>query len=129
MNCKIVLAESVNNMSKLLVIDGWHKGYTVNAPINQQLYLLKPKTITIDDCCDGEVVGIDKDLRKEYKLASVSQDSKVALYSIDGTLESIFQRDWIVPSDKNWIEQPLYIGIHDPRAVVDYTSLQGTIYE
>lgn len=52
-------------MSKLLVIDGWHKGYVVNADIMQTLTLLKPKTVTIDDCCDGEVVGIDDSLRPE----------------------------------------------------------------
>ena len=112
-------------MAKLLVIDGWHKGYTVNAEIMQHLYLLKPKTITVDDCCNGEVVGVDADLRKQYTLASVSQDRKTAIYSTDGSLDSIFQRDWIVPADKNWYEQTLYIGAQDPRAVFDYKSVEA----
>lgn len=109
-----------------IVIDGWHKGHHVKMPdIRQTLSLLKPKTITIDDCCDGEPVGVDNDMRKDYVLAFVATDRKTALYSTDGNSESIMKRDWFVPQDKNWVEQPLYIGIHDPRSVVDYASLES----
>jgi hypothetical protein len=107
-------------MIKCLVLDGFHKGHRVDMPTPlQQLVLLKPKAITIDDCCDGDVVGVDNDIKKTYILAGYSVDRSIALYSTDGSMDSIFNRDWIVPSDKYQPEQPIYMGIHDPRAVID----------
>lgn len=112
-------------MVRCIVLDGWHKGHMVTLPeVLPRLSLLKPKTITIDDCCDGDVVGVDRDLRKDYYLAFVSIDRRVALYSIDGKPDSFFaDRNWVVPADKNWVEQPLYVGIHDPRSVIDYSTV------
>jgi hypothetical protein len=109
---------------KCLVLDGFHKGHRVDVgtPL-QQLVLLKPKAITIDDCCDGDVVGVDNDDRKYYRLAGYSLDRKTALYSTDGSMDSIFDRDWIVPTNKNWVEQPIYMSIHDPRAVIDHSTV------
>lgn len=110
---------------KCLVLDGFHKGHRVDVPTPlQQLVLLKPKAITIDDCCDGEVVGVDNDMKKTYMLAGYSVDRSVAFYSTDGSMDSIFDRDWIIHAkDFMWHEQPIYIGIHDPRAVVDYSTI------
>lgn len=106
---------------RCLVINGFHKGHsvTVGEPL-QQLVLLKPKAITIDDCCDGEVVGVDNDVNKYYMLAGYSVDRSVALYSTDGSMDSIFDRDWIVAAkDHTWIERLIYMGIHDPRTSHD----------
>lgn len=114
----------MNNPIKCLVLDGFHKGHRVDVVVPlPQLVLLKPKAITIDDCCDGEVVGVDNDDRKYYTLAGYSVDRKCAFYSTNGSMDSIFERDWIVPADKNWVEQPIYMSIHDPRAVVDNSTL------
>ena len=115
----------MSDVIKCLVLDGFHKGHRVDMyrPL-QHLVLLKPKAITIDDCCDGEVVGVDNDDRKDYTLAGYSVDRKTALYSTDGSMDSIFNRDWIVPADKNWVEQPIYMSIHDPRAVIDNSTIE-----
>lgn len=116
----------MNKPIKCLVIDGWHKGHsvTVDRPL-QRLSLAKPKTITVDYCCnDGdEVMGVDRDLRKDYELAGYSVDRSIVFYSTDGSMESLFNRDWIAHEDGfKWKEQPIYVGMHDPRAVVDYSS-------
>lgn len=40
------------------------------------------------------------------------------------TMESLFARDWISHQDGyQWNEQPIYVGMHDPRAVVDYSTI------
>lgn len=111
-------------MITCIVLNGFHKGHTIELPeILPRLVLLKPKTITIDDCCDGEPVGVDNDLKKEYLLAFLSQDKQVALYTIDGKSKAMTERDWVTPANRNWLETPLYIGIHDPRAVIDNSTL------
>lgn len=113
---------------KCLVIDGYHKGHTVtlDQPLHR-LSLLKPVTITVDTCCyeGDEVMGVDRDLRKDYTLAGYSVDRKIAFYSTDGSMESIFKRDWIGHKDgPRWTEQPIYVGMHDPRSVVDYSTIE-----
>lgn len=115
---------------RFLVIDGWHKGHEIHVnTVLQRLVLMKPKTITIDNCCGGDVVGIDND-KKEYLLAGGSQDGTVAFYSEDGTMDSLFKREWITPANvSTWFEQPLYIDIHDPRAVIDYSTVENTEYD
>lgn len=116
----------MSNPIKCLVIDGFHKGHsvTVTSPL-QQLVLLKPVTITIDNCCGSEVVGIDQSPKKEYMLAGYSIDRSIAFYSTDGSMESLFKRDWVAPSDGlAWHEQPIYIGIHDPRAVINNSTIE-----
>lgn len=113
-------------MITCIVIDGFHKGHRVDIkePL-QRLVLLKPKAITIDDCCDGSVVGVDNDIEKEYLLAGYSIDRTIAFYSIKGDMKSILNREWIVYNkDYNWFEQPLYIGIHDPRAVINNSTIK-----
>jgi len=111
-------------MVECIVLDGWHKGHHLVLPDTYpRISLLKPETITIDDCCDGEPAGIDKDLRKDYLLAFVAVDKKIALYTTDGTSKAITQRDWVTPANRNWLEQPLYVSIHDPnKSVVDHHS-------
>jgi hypothetical protein len=115
-------------MSKLkcLVLDGFHKGHSVTVPQPlQMLTLLKPVAITVDDCCGGDVVGVDRDAKKTYMLAGYSVDRSIAFYSTDGSMESIFNREWItMVKDHIWAEQPIYIGIHDPRAVVDHSTIE-----
>lgn len=75
---------------RCLVIDGFHKGHRVDVgtPLNR-LVLLKPRAITIDDCRDGDVVGVDNNIKKEYKLAGYSVDRTIAFYSTDGSMESL----------------------------------------
>ena len=110
---------------KCLVLDGFHKGHMVvlGEPLNQ-LTLLKPRAITVDDCCDGSIVGADNDIKKSYIMAGYSVDRTMAFYSTDGSMESLLKRDWIaVESGIRWHEQPIYVGIHDPRAVVDYSTV------
>lgn len=109
-----------------LVLDGFHKGHSVvvDRPL-QELVLLKPKTITIDDCCDGEIMGIDNDIKKRYKLDGYSVDRTIAVYSTDGSMKSIFARDWITKEEPlKYAEQPIYVGIHDPRAVIDNSTIK-----
>lgn len=113
---------------KCLVIDGYHKGHsvTVDRPL-QRLSLLKPVTITIDYCCnDGdEVMGADRDVRKDYELAGYSVDREIAFYSTDGSMESLFNRDWVQSIHGfQWAEQPIYVGMHDPRAVIDHSTIE-----
>ena len=111
-----------------LVIDGFHKGHsvTVDTPL-QRLALMKPITTTVDFCCGegDEVMGVDRDLRKEYQLAGYSVDRDIAFYSTDGSMNSLLQRDWISHRDGyDWKEQPIYVGMHDPRAVVDHSTIE-----
>lgn len=117
------MSKEVKKLIRCLVIDGFHKGHRVDVytPL-QRLALLKPKAITIDDCCDGEVVGVDNDIKKEYSLAGYSVDRTIAFYSVDGSMDALMERDWIVPTGQSWIETPIYMSIHDPRAVVDYST-------
>ncbi len=119
----------MNKTIKCLVLDGFHKGHRVDVSTPLQvLTLLKPVAITIDDCCDGDVMGVDRDSTKTYMLAGYSADKSIALYSTDGSMDSIFNREWIaMDKDRFWAEQPIYIGIHDPRAVVDYSTIEETI--
>lgn len=117
----------MSNLIKCLVIDGYHKGHTVtvDTPLDR-LSLLKPVTTTIDTCCnDGdEVMGVDRDLKKEYQLAGYSVDRTIAFYSTNGSMESLFNRDWIQHQDGfQWIEQPIYVGMHDPRTVIDHSTI------
>ena len=106
---------------KCIVLDGWHKGHVVDLPSPvHSLELYRPTVVTIDDCCDGDVVAEAPTNRHSYPLAACSVDRSTALYSTDGSLDSLWKNhDWIVPIDKNWLEQPLYVGIHDPRSVFE----------
>lgn len=113
---------------RCLVLDGFHKGHRVDvATPLQRLVLLKPKAVTIDDCCDGEIVGVDNDRKKEYMLAGYSVDRTIAFYSTDGSMDSIFDRNWVVPTTKPWAEHPIYMSIHDPRAVVNSSTIEESV--
>ena len=117
----------MNKTIKCLVLDGFHKGHRVDVSTPLQvLTLLKPVAITINNYYNNDVMGVDRDSTKTYMLAGYSADKSIALYSTDGSMDSIFNRDWIA-MDKDWKEQPIYIGIHDPRAVVDYSTIEETI--
>lgn len=113
---------------KCLVLDGYHKGHCITVPTPlHELSLLKPVTITVDYCCNGgdEVMGVDRTQRKDYKLAGYSVDRSIAFYSTNGSMECLFDRDWVAHKDGyNWPEQPIYVGMHDPRAVVDYSTIE-----
>ena len=101
-----------------IVLDGWHKGHQVVLPdVLPTLSLIRPEVVTMDYCCDGEEFTRAPSNRHDYKLAFYSVDGKTALYSTDGSSKPITKRDWIVPNAKNWAEQPLYVGMHDPRSV------------
>lgn len=112
-------------MVNCIVLDGWHKGHMIRLPNTpQEIHLLRPRTITIDDCCDGEKVADIPKGQDTYILAMGSIDGDTALYSSDGSSKSMWEnKRWVVPNDKNWIEEDLYVGIHDHRASVDSSSL------
>lgn len=116
---------------KCIVIDGWHKGHIIVMPNpGRELRLMRPRTITIDDCCDGEAVADIKKGYETYQLAFGSIDQETALYSTDGGSKQFWEhRDWISPIDKNWLEQPLYVGIHDYRGSIDFESLDEVEHE
>jgi hypothetical protein len=105
-------------MVSCIVLNGWHKGHQINLPdLVHTLSLIRPEVITMDYCCDGEEFSRAPTKKHEYKLAFYSVDRKTALYSTDGDSKSIMaERDWIIPRDKNWGEQPLYVGMHDRRS-------------
>lgn len=116
------------SLIKCLVLDGYHKGHSVvvDRPLTE-LRLLKPTTTTIDFCCNegDEVMGVDRDVKKSYILAGYSVDRTQAFYSTNGSMECLFDRDWIAHKDGIlWHEQPIYVGMHDPRAVVDYSTIE-----
>lgn len=87
---------------KCLVLDGYHKGHciTVSTPL-YKLSLLKPVTITaaVVYGYGDEVMGVDRTLRKDYKLAGYSVDRSVAFYSTNGSMECLFNRDWVAHED------------------------------
>lgn len=88
--------------------------------------LFRPQVVTIDDCCEGDVVNDAGPERHLYKLAFRAIDGQTALYSVNGDSEPICShREWIVPADRNWLEQPLYVGIHDPRSVMENSKEQA----
>lgn len=109
-------------MIRCIVLDGWHKGHMVDLPEPRQVIsLIRPRVITFDDCCDGSEVADVSSNKHDYSLAFRSVDGEVALYSTDGKSKHIYnQRDWITTADGKWAEQPLYVGIHDPRAIMEY---------
>lgn len=111
-------------MIECIVLDGWHKGHTIVLPDTRQtISLLRPPVVTIDDCCNGEVANSAEKGIHNYQLAFMSVDRKIALYSKDGSSRAIKDgRAWVVPVDKNWVEQPLYVGIHDERAYPEDTK-------
>lgn len=114
-------------MITCIVLDGWHKGHVVQMPEElQEIVLLRPPVVTIDDCCDGEIVNKVPSNRHHYKLAFTSIDGETALYTKDGSSKAIqANRDWVRPVDSNWLEQVLYVGIHSPRAVLRQSAGDG----
>jgi hypothetical protein len=111
-------------MVHCIIIDGWHKGHMIDMPeLRMIISLIRPPVVTIDDCCDGSEVANVPTGKVDYQLAFRSIDGDVALYSTNGKSSQIYEfRDWIMPVDSNWREQPLHVGIHDPRAVMEAGS-------
>jgi hypothetical protein len=114
-------------MVTCIVLDGWHKGHTVQLPEPlQQIRLLRPPVKTYDDCCEGDVVSEVRNGYHDYELAFAAVDRKTFLYTQDGSSAPIMQRDWIGygRGREHWATTPLYVGIHDPRSVASVEEKQ-----
>jgi len=109
-----------------IVLDGWHKGHLVTLPEPpHSLSLIRPEVITIDYCCDGEEHRRVPTNKHDYHLAFTSLDRKTALYTTDGSSIAFDRRDWIVNiRGVQWAEQPIYVGMHDPRSVTQPTAIK-----
>lgn len=111
-----------------IVLDGYHKGHMIRLPrVMQEIRLVRPRTITIDDCCDGEKVGDIQKGYEFYKLAFGSIDGETALYTWNGGSRQLWNmREWIgyTKGYEHWAEQKLYVSIHDPRATIDWESVK-----
>lgn len=108
-------------MVNCIVLDGWHKGTVVRMPRElQSLVLPRPRVVAVDYCCDGEVFKDSAPDKHSYVLTFMSVDKKTALYSTAGNSEVIERgRDWITTINTEWLQTPLYVGMHDERAVFE----------
>ena len=108
-------------MIKCLVIDGWHKGHSIDLPdIIPAISLHRPPIKTIcDDYDEGPDIYEVKSSVNDYMLAFQSMDGKMALYSVNGSSESLINnRDFVTHKNGSaWKDTPIIVGCHDERAV------------
>ena len=104
---------------KAIIIDGWHSGsvHEIPAPL-PTFRLIKPRSVTVCDCDDiSDRRTETEDSIKEYRLASVSNDREVALYTEKGDLFDPLTRGrtWIVKDRSVAPRTPIYY-CYDERA-------------
>lgn len=97
-----------------IVLDGFHKGHTMRIEYYPILKLLKPKTVTVDYCCDMSEYPDDGAEMLVYKECFRSVDQEMVLYSVEGKsidFMKFFDRE---VTRKPWHPKTtLYFGYHN----------------
>lgn len=98
-----------------IVLDGFHRGHTLRMEYYPILKLLKPKTVTIDYCCDPTMEISEKANIVEYKECFRATDQEVVLFSESGKsmdLLNVFPIHQV--SKYPWTQETtLYFGYHN----------------
>lgn len=98
-----------------VVLDGFHKGHVVHGHYGPTLRLLKPRSLTVDYCCDKNIT-VDTPISEyvEYVECFRAVDTDVVLYSEKGNSTDFlgwFNRE---VTDTPWNEYTtLYFGYHN----------------
>ena len=98
-----------------IVLDGFHCGHTLRIEYMPTLKLLKPRNISVDYCCDNDIVVNDPISQYiEYKEVFRAVDGDVVLYSESGKsidIMGMFKGREV--TSKKWNEfTTLYFGYH-----------------
>lgn len=98
-----------------IVLDGFHKGHVVRMEYMKTLRLLKPRSLTVDYCCDGDVtVDSPVDSYVDYKECFRAVDGDVVLFSEKGKSMDILSWFKHEVTAKKWNEYTtLYFGYHN----------------
>lgn len=115
-----------------IILDGFHKGHTLRIEYMPYLKLIKPRTITVDYCCDGDMtVDNPVDSYVEYKECFRAVDGSVVLYSEKGDsryFQSWFNKNQV--SETPWNEYTtLYFGYHNEPVRRKQDGTQMTEYD
>lgn len=114
-----------------VIIDGFHKGHVVRAEYGPTIKLLKPRTLTVDYCCDGETI-VDNPIADyiEYKECFRGVDGDVVMYSEKGESGAFLGWFGREVSLKPWNEYTtLYFGYHNEPVVRKQDGTQMTEYD
>ena len=81
--------DGMREIIRAVVIDGFHKGQMVVMEYHPTLKLYKPKTVTVDYCCDFSEYPSSEEIL-EYRECFRGVDGKVVLYSQKGDSTAVF---------------------------------------
>ena len=115
-----------------IVLDGFHKGHVVRTQYMPTLKLLKPRSLTVDYCCDSNVtVNTPIAEATEYKECFRAVDGNIVLYSQKGEsmdfVSSWFKHEY---TDNPWNEfTTLYFGYHNEPVQRKQDGTQKTEYD
>lgn len=113
-------------------MDGFHKGHVIHSEYMPTISLLKPRSVTVDYCCDNSI-NVDNPIPDQvtYKECFRGVDQKVVLYSLKGDSRdflSWFNRE--VTSEEPWNEYTtLYFGYHNEPVRRKQDGTQMTEYD
>lgn len=115
-----------------IILDGFHKGHVLRAEYMPVIRLLKPRNISVDYCCDGDITVNDATPSYvEYKECFRGVDKNVVLYSEKGDsrdFTSWFNR--IEATNNPWNEYTtLYFGYHNEPIERKQDGTQKTEYD
>lgn len=105
----------MKNIIRAIILDGFHKGHVITMQYMPVVRLIKPRNITVDYCCDGDMIVNDPIKSEvEYKECFRSVDGKVILYSEKGNSQEVFTQSPHEVTNKPWNEfTTLYFGYHN----------------
>jgi hypothetical protein len=115
-----------------IVLDGFHKGHTLQIEYMPSLKLIEPRNLTVDYCCDKSIT-VDQPIHSyiEYKECFRAVDQNVVLYSEKGESRNFlswFNRNKI--SETPWNEYTtLYFGYHNEPVIRKQDGTQMTEYD
>ena len=114
-----------------IILDGFHKGHILKTEYIPTIRLLKPRTLTVDYCCDGDIsvnTPIPEDITYQECFRAVDQD--VVLYSEKGKSSDFlgwFQKE---ATSNPWNEYTtLYYGYHNEPVRRKQDGTQMTEYD
>lgn len=116
---------------RAIILDGFHKGHVVSMEYMPTVKMLKPRTLTVDYCCDESVI-VDNPISEyiEYKECFRGVDQDVVLYSEKGkSVDFLYWFKHEVTSNP-WNEfTTLYFGYHNEPIVRKQDGTQMTEYD
>jgi hypothetical protein len=100
---------------RAIILDGFHKGHVVAMEYGPTIKLLKPRSLKVDYCCDGDIlVDNPTDIEVEYKECFRGVDKEIVMYSEKGKSSDFLSWFKHEVSMKPWTEYTtLYFGYHN----------------